>query len=122
MSALVVDEAVTTRSSSIQSSPTRPRWRHVPQTRGPIARPHHPVAPGGRPVIATAPLVRVRTPAPSVVAQPGLQLTRRGLAVVMGVFLGMVAAATVTLVVGFFSVSDLPVTPAPVSVTSVVAG
>ena len=94
MSALVVDEAVTTRSSSIQSSPTRPRWRHVPQTRGPIARPHHPVAPGGRPVIATAPLVRVRTPAPSVVAQPGLQLTRRGLAVVMGVFLGMVAAAT----------------------------
>lgn len=122
MSALVVDEAVTTRSSTVQSSPVRPRWRHVPQTRGPLARPRHPEAPGRRPLITPVPLHPTRPLAPSAVAPAGLQLTRRGLALVIGVFLGMVAAATVTLVVGFFSVSNAPLTPAPVSATSVVAG
>ena len=87
---------------------SRPRWRHVPQVRGPIARPSHPGAPGGRPTAGAAPLVR--THRPPVVAQPTWQLTRRGLKVAMALFLGMLTLATVTLVTAFFTVSNDPVT------------
>ncbi|MFT3861319.1 hypothetical protein [Micropruina sp.] len=55
-----------------------------------------------------APLVRVvRSAAP--VAGRGLQLTRRGLVVVMALFLTTVAAATITAVGAFLSVSNSPV-------------
>lgn len=116
MSAMLVDEAIAT-----QVTTTRPRWRHVQQTRGPVARPSNPVAPGGRPAATMVPLVRARVAAP-VVVQQGLQLTRRGLAVVMGLFLGVVAVAAVTLVVAFFSVSNDPRVPAPASVAMVTQG
>ena len=86
MSAMLVDEAMTTQVT------TRPRWRHVPQTRGPVARPSNPGAPGGRPAVKAVPLVRARMSAPAVAAQ-SLQLTRRGLVAVMGLFLGVVAVA-----------------------------
>lgn len=110
MSAMLVDEAMTTQVT------TRPRWRHVPQTRGPVARPSNPGAPGGRPAVKAVPLVRARMSAPAVAAQ-SLQLTRRGLVVVMGLFLGVVAVAAVTLVVAFFSVSNDPRVPASVGLS-----
>jgi hypothetical protein len=106
MSAVLVEEMAITPAA------TRPRWRHVPQSRGPIARPNHPGAPGGRPVGAAAPLVRARVPAPVVIAVGhGLQLTRRGLAVVVSVFLGAVAAGVLTLAAGFLAISNEPVAP-----------
>ena len=115
MSAMLVDEALTTTQVT-----TRPRWRHVPTTRGPVARPSNPVAPGGRPSVGAVPLVRACSAAP-VVAHQNLQLTRRGLAVVMGLFLGVVAVAAVTLVVAFFSVPNEARVPASVSAVAVSA-
>ncbi len=110
MSAVVVEEMVITPTTA------RPRWRHVPQTRAPIARPNHPGAPGGRPAGGVAPLVRARVSEPGAIAVgQGLQLTRRGLAVVMTVFLGAVAAGVFTLVAGFMAVPNeagLPQSPA----------
>ncbi|MFT4295494.1 MAG: hypothetical protein QM582_08785 [Micropruina sp.] len=106
MSAVLVEETMVTPTV------TRPRWRHVAQTRGPIARPNHPATPGGRPAVAVAPLVRAQAPAPvPVVVGQGLQLTRRGLAVVMTVFLGAVAAGVLTLVAGFLAVPNEPAVP-----------
>ena len=106
MSAVLVEEMVITPTT------TRPRWRHVPQTRGPVARPNHPGTPGGRPVMAAAPLVRARASAPVAIAVgQGLQLTRRGLAVVIAVFLGAVAAGVVTLVAGFLAIPNVPAVP-----------
>lgn len=111
MSAVLVEELVGAPAT------TRPRWRHVPQVRGPIARPSHPGAPGGRPATAAAPLVRSRAfekPAPEPIAialGQGLQLTRRGLAVAVTLFLGVVAAGVLTLVGGFLAVSNAPVVP-----------
>lgn len=106
MSAVLVEEMVITPTT------TRPRWRHVPQARGPVARPNHPGAPGGRPLTAAAPLVRARVSAPVAIAVgQGLQLTRRGLALVMTVFLGAVAAGVVTLVAGFLAVPNEPAVP-----------
>ncbi len=104
MSAMLVEQQVTTPVTS------RPRWRHVPQARGPVARPSHPGAPGGRPMNIVMPLVHVR-PA-SAVVQPTWQLTRRGLKAVMALFLGMVALATITLIGAFFTVSNDPFQPA----------
>jgi hypothetical protein len=99
-----------------------PRWRHVPQTRGPVARPMHPAAPGGRPSAApAAPLVRVARPVAAPASQ-GWQLTRRGLAVVMTLFLGMVAAATITAVAAFVTISNEPVQAGQGSVVSVARG
>ncbi|MFT4218761.1 MAG: hypothetical protein QM619_16490 [Micropruina sp.] len=106
MSLVLVEEM------TIAPAAARPRWRHVPQARGPIARPNHPATPGGRPTVAVAPAVRAQQPAPVAVAVgQGLQLTRRGLAVVMTVFLGAVAAGVLTLVAGFLAVSNEPVVP-----------
>ncbi len=106
MSAVLVEEMVITPTTA------RPRWRHVPQGRGPIARPSHPGTPGGRPAAATAPLVRARVAEPVAIAVgQGLQLTRRGLAVVMTVFLGAVAAGVLTLVAGFLAVPNEPAGP-----------
>ncbi len=109
MSAVVVEEMVITPTTA------RPRWRHVPQRRGPIARPSHPATPVGRPAAPIAPLVRARVSAPVAIAVGhGLQLTRRGLAVVMTVFLGAVAAGVFTLVAGFIAVpNEAAVPPAP---------
>ncbi len=117
MSALTIDETVGSRLT-----PTRPKWHHVPQTRGPLARPTHPGAPGGRPVTSSGPWVRTRPVVWQPAVQHGLQLTRRGLALAVGLFLGMVAAATITLVVGFFSVSNAPVTTPSAPGSSVVGG
>lgn len=116
MSAVLVDEMVNTAVPTPVT--TRPRWRHVPQPRGPIARPQHPATSGGRPLGPAAPLVRrVVAAEPIVEVAPGWQLTRRGLAVAMAVFLTVVAAGLVTLVAGFLAVSNAPVqVPAPISV------
>lgn len=97
-----------------EQAPGRPRWHHVPrapQGRGPVARQSHPAAPGGRPVQLVPPQVRTRT---QPVTDSSWQLTRRGLALAMTVFLGSVAAATITLVGAFFSVPNEPAQPAPV--------
>lgn len=115
MSAVLMEELVEAPAL------TRPRWRHVPQVRGPIARPNHPGVPGGRPAVAGAPLVRARTPrvAPEPIAiavGQGLQLTRRGLAVAVTLFLGVVTAAALTLVVGFLSIPNAPAVPQTPSV------
>lgn len=104
MSALLIEQAPVT------PAPTRPRWRHVPQTRGPVARPSHPSAPGGRPTVTAAPLVRAA--APIAVTSAGWTLTRRGLIMVMALFLTVVAAATVTLIGAFLAVPDVPAPPA----------
>ena len=48
--------------------------------------------------------------------------TRVFVEVLNGLFLGMVAAATITLVVGFFSVSNAPVTTPSAPGSSVVGG
>ncbi|MFT3831801.1 MAG: hypothetical protein QM711_00555 [Micropruina sp.] len=112
MSAMLVEEMV------VASPSVRPRWRHVPQTRGPVARPSHPASPVGRPAVAAAPpLVRARVSAPvEIRLGQGLQLTRRGLAVVMAVFLGAVAAGVLTLLGGFLAVSNDPGVPQSPSV------
>ncbi|MCW3157866.1 hypothetical protein [Micropruina sonneratiae] len=110
MSAMLVDETVQT--AAVNPATTRPRWRHVPRQRGPIARPQHPATSGSRPLGPAAPLIRRATPAaaePVVEVAPGWRLTRRGLAVVMAVFLSVVAAGVVTLVAGFLAVSNEPV-------------
>ena len=101
MSTLAIAEVAT------RPTVTRPRWQHVPSTRGPVARPHHPGAPGGRPAVLPAPLVRAAAPARVVVGE-GLTLTRRGLAVAVTLFLGVAAAAALTLVTSFFGVSNEP--------------
>lgn len=44
-----------------------------------------------------------------------LALTRRGLAVIMGLFVGVVAAAAFVLVAAFLSVSDAPLSAAAVA-------
>lgn len=54
-----------------------------------------------------APLVRAAAPARVVVGE-GLTLTRRGLAVAVTLFLGVAAAAALTLVTAFFGVSNEP--------------
>lgn len=112
MSATLVEEMVVAVPS------VRPRWRHVPQQRGPVARPSHPASPAGRPAVAAAPpLVRARVSAPVEIALgQGLQLTRRGLAVVMTVFLGVVAAGVLTLLGGFLAISNDPSVPQAPSV------
>lgn len=117
MSAVLVEELAGTPVA------TRPRWRHVPQVRGPLARPSHPGAPGGRPAVAAGPLVRGRVSEPKPAPEPiaialaeGLQLTRRGLAVAVTLFLGVVAAGVLTLVAGFLAVSNAPVVPQAPSV------
>lgn len=118
MSAVLVEEMVITPTT------TRPRWRHVPQTRGPVARPNHPGSPGGRPVAPVAPWVRARARASAPMAAAmggGLQLTRRGLAVVMTLFLGVVTAGVLTLVGGFLAVSNAPAVP-PAAPAAVQAG
>jgi hypothetical protein len=66
-------------------------------------------------------LVRVARPVAAPIAQ-GVQLTRRGLIVVMGLFLGVVAAATITAVAAFVSVSNAPVGVEQGSLVSVVRG
>ena len=107
MSAMLVETARTDEPATARVS-TPPRWRHVPQTRGPVARPAHPAGPGGRPSAPpAAPLVRVARRVAAPIAQ-GVQLTRRGPIVVMGLFLGVVAAATITAVAAFVSVSNAP--------------
>jgi len=114
MSAVLVQELVT------DPAQTRPRWRHVPHTRGPVARPYHPVAPARRPATVVAPIVRSR---PSVGAEigRGLQLTRRGLCLAVTLFLGVVVAAVVTVVTAFLSVSNAPVAPPAPAVAGIVA-
>lgn len=103
MSAMLVEQQVTTPVTS------RPRWRHVPQPRGPIARQNHPGSPGGRPLSAPVPMIR--TYSVQAVAQPTWQLTRRGLKVAIALFVGVFALATITLVGAFFSVSNDPIQP-----------
>jgi hypothetical protein len=103
MSAMLVEQQVTTPVTS------RPRWRHVPQPRGPIARQNHPGSPGGRPVSAPVPMIR--TCAAPAVVQPTWQLTRRGLKAAIALFVGMFALATITLAGAFFSVSNDPIEP-----------
>lgn len=106
MSAALVEEMVITPTTA------RPRWRHVPQRRGPIARPNHPGTPAGKPSAAIAPVLRARVSEPVAIAVGhGLQLTRRGLAVVMTVFLGAVAAGVLTLVAGFMAVPNEAAVP-----------
>jgi hypothetical protein len=104
MSAVLVQELVANPTQ------TRPRWRHVPQTRGPVARPYHPLAPAGRPAMVLAPIVR-SGPSVGVEIGQGLQLTRRGLSMAVTLFLAVVVAAVATVVTAFLSVSNDPMTP-----------
>jgi len=114
MSAVLVQELSTNPTQS------RPRWRHVPQTRGPVARPHHPVAPAGRPTTVVAPMVRTR-PSVGVELGHGLQLTRRGLAIAVALFIGVATAAAITVVTAFLSVSNDPVVPPTAALAGIVA-
>ena len=115
MSAMLIEQQVSTPVT------TRPRWRHVPQPLGPIARPlSHPGAPGGRPMMAPVPLVRTYAAAP--VNGSTWQLTRRGLKVAVALFLGTVALATLTLIGAFFGVSNDPVQPGGVPAAAISQG
>lgn len=118
MSALLVDDLVV-------AAPTRPqpsRWRHV--ERAPQARPQSPRRPGGRPDGVAAPQLRQAPVRPVVMpARDSWQLTDRGLAVVMVLFLTVVVVAAVVLVGAFFSVSDAPIpTAATAGVSAAVQG
>ena len=121
MSALLIDDLVIT-------APTRPqpaRWRHV--ERGPQARPQRAGSPGGRPEGVTAPQLRsapATRPGVRPSARPASdawQLTDRGIAVAVLLFLSVVAVSAVVLVGAFLSVSDAPVPAAPQVPVAVVA-
>lgn len=121
MSALLVDDLVV-------PVPTRPqpsRWRHV--RRGPQARPERAGQPGGRPEGVVAPQLgsaAVRTPvarASATTLSGSWQLTDRGIAAVVILFLAVVAVSAAVLVGAFLSVSDAPVDVAPHAPAVVVA-
>lgn len=115
MSAMLIEQQVSTPVT------TRPRWRHVPQPLGPIARPlNRPGAPGGRPTMAPVPLVRAHPAEPMI--ESTWQLTRRGLKVAVALFLGTVALATLTLIGAFFGVSNDPVQPGGVPAAAISQG
>jgi hypothetical protein len=108
MSTLTVEDLLLTGVATPAVTRAR-RWRHVSKPRGPIARPMHPIAPGGRPLGVGAP--RVAAQPRVAVAEGSLQLTRRGLAVVVGLFLTVCVVAMVVLVAGFLAVPNDPVVP-----------
>ncbi len=98
MSALLVDELY---------APLSPRqgaegWRHVERPQQ--ARPH----------LAAVPVAEPGRPRPAAPTRQGaagaapLRLTDRGIAVILGFLLALVAAAAVVLVVGFLGVSNEP--------------
>lgn len=109
MSALLVDELIVPLPTKrLRTQPPAGGWRHV--ERDPRARPHL----AARPAQAPAQALYAGQPAP-------LRLTDRGLAVVVGFFLALVAIAAVVLVTSFLGVSNEP-TPARAPVSSVIAG
>lgn len=79
--------------------------------RSPVGKPTECPAPGGRPRGVRPPVVRAH-PVPARTEQ-GLSLTPRGLAVVVTVFLVLMATSAAVLVGGFLSVSNEP--PVPVA-------
>ena len=108
MSALLVDEMVVQAPSRQQPR----RWRHV--NRGPEGRPNLVALPGGRPAGVAAPELRSARVAPAprttqAAAVAPLQLTDRGIAVIVVLFLALVATAVVVLVSGFLAVSNDPI-------------
>lgn len=111
MSALLVDDLVVT----VPGRPQPGRWRHVDS--GPQARPRVVVLPGGRPEGVAAPQVRpaprTHSTRPAATASDSWQLTDRGIAVAVVLFLAVVAVAAVVLVGAFLSVSDAPIPTAP---------
>lgn len=111
MSALPVDDLVV----RVPTGPQSTRWRHVES--GPQSRPQLVGLPGGRPQGVAAPRLRpasVSRPLPRPTAtRDSWQLTDRGIAVVVVLFLTVVAVAAVVLVGAFLSVSDAPVPASP---------
>lgn len=90
MSTLLVDDLIMVLPTGAQAG----GWRHV--ERGPQAHPH---------LVAVPTPVRTR----AVGETAPLRLTDRGIAVVVGFFLAVVAIAALVLVSSFLSVSNEPI-------------
>lgn len=108
----VVTITGTTRTA-VTPAGTRRRPRNQ-QLRGPVARPLQVPAPVRRPVQPLAPALAapVQLRQRRVAAQSstaGLQLTQRGLAVVLGLFLTLFVASVVVIVTQFLAVSNAPI-------------
>lgn len=122
MSVLVSSKPVVTPAGTRR----RPRGQ---QLRGPVARPQGAALPGGRPVQPVVPssgrpVVLRRRP----VVRPQssqVQLTERGLALVLGLFAVLAACAVFVVVSRFLAVSNAPLDeghPAPVSAAAQLEG
>lgn len=127
MSVLLIDDVVTTASRPAPTGTWRPVPRRVSQGQPrptPAGSPDRPgvasggVGIGGRPHLARA--ARQTAPRPTLASQvraPGWQLTDRGLAVAVALFLAVCATAAVVLIVGFLSVSNASPTSVPSAAT-----
>lgn len=101
MSALLVDDLVITTARHPQPR----RWRHVRGSGSDAQVVQFPLAPeapveAGRSAAATRPIG---------ISLGSWQLTARGLAVLMGLFVTVVAIAAIVLVGGFLAVSNAPI-------------
>ena len=119
--------SVSTLTAAVRSAPGVRRRSRPQQLRGPIARPQRLDAPGGRPAQPMAPALdrpvslRARSSVRVAGPQPALQLTDRGLALVIGTFVALAVAAVVVVMVQFFQVSNAPLTQDAVSGVAVAA-
>lgn len=106
--------SVSTLNAAVRTAPGVRRRSRPQQLRGPIAHPQRLDAPGGRPAQPMAPAIdrpvslRARSSVRVADRQPALQLTDRGLALVLGTFLALAMTAVVVVMVQFFQVSNAP--------------
>lgn len=113
MNALLVDLA-----NPMVAGVAERQWTHVDRTRSRLPRSRQVArgcagragvrsAPTGRPCGVAAPTLRARSRVAGAAAS-SLQLTRRGLAVIVSAFLLLMAVSVVVLVASFLSVSNDP--------------